>query len=103
MKNIKTILLSVLLLFLTAIPVFAAGDISIKKDNGIYHIILKGESVKKRIKFVSSEDLITNREAHLKSKSTLTVNAGFFDPKNAQTTSYIVTELHQLIQCLIKR
>ena len=92
MKNIKTILLSVLLLFLTAIPVFAAGDISIKKDNGIYHIILKGESVKKRIKFVSSEDLITDREAHLKSKSTLTVNAGFFDPKNAQTTSYIVTD-----------
>lgn len=92
MKNLKTILLSIIFLFLTTFPVFAVGDISIKNENGIYHIILKGESVKKRIKFVSSEDLITNREAHIKSKSTLTVNAGYFDPKNGQTTSYIVTD-----------
>ena len=62
------------------------------KDNGIYHIILKGEKIKKRIKFVASEDLITNREAHIKGNATLTVNAGFFDPKNGKTISYIVTD-----------
>lgn len=72
-------------------PVFA-GDISVKKDDGIYHIILKGEKIKKKIKFVVSEDLITNREAHVKGKSTLTVNAGFFDPKNGKTISYVVTD-----------
>jgi hypothetical protein len=65
-------------------PVFA-GDISVKKDNGIYHIVLKGEKIKKKIRFVVSEDLVTNREAHVKGKSTLTVNAGFFDPKNGKT------------------
>lgn len=69
-----------------------AGDISIKKDNGIYHVVLKGEKIKKKIKFVSSEDLITNREAHIKANATLTVNAGFFDPKNGKTISYIVTD-----------
>lgn len=73
-------------------PVFAAGDILIDHENGIYHIILKGEKVKKRIKFVASEDLVTNREAHVKSKAELTVNAGFFDPKNGKTISYVVTD-----------
>lgn len=69
-----------------------AGDINIDKENGIYHIVLKGEKIKKKIKFISSEDLITNREAHQKAGSTLTVNAGFFDPKNGKTISYIVTD-----------
>lgn len=75
-----------------AIQPSLANDISINYDNGIYHIILKGEKIKKKIKFISSEDLITNREAHQKSKAQLTVNAGFFDPKNSKTISYIVTD-----------
>jgi len=91
MKIIK-ILLTIIIMSVFCTPVNAAGDISIKKENGIYHVILKGEKIKKRIKFVSSEDLITNREAHIKSNATLTVNAGFFDPKNGKTISYIVTD-----------
>lgn len=91
MKILKLFLCIVFMFFFTA-PVLAVGDICIDKDNGIYHIILKGEKIKKRIKFVSSEDLITNREAHLKGKATLTVNAGFFDPKNGKTISYIITD-----------
>jgi exopolysaccharide biosynthesis protein len=69
-----------------------AKEISVKKDNGIYHIVLKGEKVKKRIKFVVSEDLISNREAHIKGQAELTVNAGFFDPKNGKTISYVVMD-----------
>jgi len=69
-----------------------ANDISVNYNNGIYHIVLKGEKIKKKIKFVSSDDLITNKEAHLRSKAELTVNAGFFDPNNSQTISYIVTD-----------
>ncbi|MCM1338499.1 MAG: phosphodiester glycosidase family protein [Muribaculaceae bacterium] len=87
----KKIFLSFLAALLFVTPAFA-GDISIDKNNRIYHITLKGESVKKKIKFIASEDLITNREAHLKSKATLTVNAGFFDPKNGKTISYVVTD-----------
>ena len=71
---------------------YAVGDIDIDHQDGIYHITLKGEKIKKKIKFVASEDLKTNREAHLASKATLTVNAGFFDPKNGKTISYIVTD-----------
>jgi len=74
------------------LPANAVGDISIDKDNGVYHIILKGEKIKKKIKFVVSEDLITNKEAHIKGRATLTVNAGFFDPKSGKTISYIVTD-----------
>lgn len=85
-------LLSIFILtVLTISPVFAS-DINIDKNNGIYHIILKGEKVKKKIKFITSEDLITNREAHVKSRGVLTVNAGFFDPKNGKTISYVVTD-----------
>lgn len=71
---------------------YAADPIDISCDNGIYHIILKGEKIKKKIKFVSHESLITNREAHKKSGAVLTVNAGFFDPNNQKTISYIVAD-----------
>ncbi len=83
--------LLILIIFLFCMPSYANG-ISLSYDNGIYHIVLKGERIKKKIKFVASEELITNREAHQKSRATLTVNAGFFDPKNSETISYIVTD-----------
>ena len=35
---------------------------------------------------------MTNREAHTRAKATLTINAGFFDPKNSKTISYVVTD-----------
>ncbi len=89
MKFLK-ILLLVIFIF-TSAPAFA-NNIAIDHENGIYHIILKGEKIKKKIKFVVSDDLITNREAHNNAKSKLTINAGFFDPKNSQTISYIVTD-----------
>lgn len=91
MKLLK-LFVSFIILSLVSAPAFAVGEISIDKDNGVYHIILKGEKIKKKIKFVASEDLITNREAHIKGNATLTVNAGFFDPKNGKTISYIVTD-----------
>lgn len=88
----KKLFLTLFLLILFAVPANAVGDISINHNNGIYHIILKGEKIKKKIKFVTSEDLKTNREAHITSRATLTVNAGFFDPKNGKTISYVVTD-----------
>lgn len=92
MKILKKILFIAFLLITCINPVLAIGDISVSQDNGIYHIVLKGERIKKKIKFVVSEDLITNREAHIKGRSALTINAGFFDPKNSKTISYIVTD-----------
>ena len=66
--------------------------IQINYNDGIYHIILDGKKVEKKIQFVASDSLITNKEAHKKSGSLLTVNAGFFDPKNQKTISYIVND-----------
>lgn len=91
MKFLK-IIFSVILFSLIFCSQAYAGDISVKKSDGIYHIVLKGEKIKKKIKFVLSNDLITNREAHIKGKSKLTINTGFFDPKNGKTISYIVTD-----------
>lgn len=85
--------LILLLLLLVAInPAQAKQNIDIDYDNGIYHIVLSGEKIKKRIKFVASENLITNREAHKSSNSILTINTGFFDPETGKTMSYIVTD-----------
>lgn len=92
MKFLKIFLCLIIYSIFTMAPALAVGEISIDKDNGIYHIVLKGEKIKKKIKFVVSEDLVTNREAHVKGRATLTVNAGFFDPKNGKTISYVVTD-----------
>ncbi len=91
MKNLKYFWIFLTITLLT-LPSIAFGDISVSQNEGVYHVILKGEKVKKRIKFVASEDLKTNREMHNLSKAILTVNAGFFDPKNGKTISYIVTD-----------
>lgn len=69
-----------------------ASPVSIKEDNGIYHITLSGNAVKKRIDFIATDSLMTNKEVHDASKSLLTINTGFFDPKNGKTISYIVTD-----------
>ena len=46
----KKYLLLLMSLFITAGSAFAAPPIDISYDDGIYHIILKGEKIKKQIK-----------------------------------------------------
>lgn len=84
--------LLLILSFLLTINSVQAKPINITYNDGIYHIILTGEKIKKKIKFVASESLISNAEAHRISRSKLTINTGFFDPKNGKTISYIVTD-----------
>jgi len=69
-----------------------AAPIDVNYDNGIYHIILSGDKIKKQIQFISSPTLITNKEAHNNAASLLTINTGFFDPKNQKTVSYIIND-----------
>lgn len=89
----KKILL-IVLCFITLVSTAWAfcEPIQINYEDGAYHIVLDGNKFAKKIKFVSSEKLITNKEAHLSSGSTLTINAGFFDPNNQKTISYIVMD-----------
>ncbi len=86
----KKILLILLCFFITSCSSQAAIDINY--DDGIYHIVLNGEKIKKKVRFVTSEGLITNKEAHQRTGAKLTVNAGYFDPNNAKSMSYIVSD-----------
>lgn len=86
----KKIVFLLLCLLTVNIPCFAGIEINF--DDGIYHIALTGEKIKKKIKFVSTEGLITNKEAHQRTGARLTVNAGYFDPNNEKSMSYIVTD-----------
>lgn len=85
----KKLLLVLVLVFTQAC---ANAGINIEYNDGIYHIALTGEKIKKKISFVSSEGLITNKEAHQRTGAKLTVNAGYFDPNNEKSISYIVTD-----------
>jgi len=92
----RFLILTCLFFTILASSVLAFGDfnepIQINYNDGIYHIVLDAKKVEKKLQFVSSDNLITNKEAHTKSGALLTVNAGFFDPKNQKTISYIVTD-----------
>ncbi len=86
----KKLLTFLFLIFLSGASY--AAPIDVKYDDGIYHIVLSGDKIKKQIEFISSPTLITNKEAHNKSNSLLTINAGFFDPQTQKSMSYIVND-----------
>ena len=79
------------ILILLSINTVQAKDIDISYNDGIYHITLQGNKIKKKIKFIAIESLMSNAEVHKASRSKLTINTGFFDPQNGKTISYIVT------------
>ena len=97
----KKLLLWLFMLFFTTCG--ANAGINIDYSDGIYHISLTGERIKKRISFVSSEGLITNKEAHQRTKSKLTINAGYFDPNNEKSISYVVTDRNTVEDPLINQ
>ncbi|MBO6272353.1 phosphodiester glycosidase family protein [bacterium] len=84
----KKLLLMALLMIFTTLSV-TAREITFDFADGIYHIIIPHG---KKIEFVSSQKLVTNAEIHKLFKATLTVNAGFFDPKNQKTISFIYND-----------
>lgn len=88
MKKFLTLLFG--LIFTVNCSFAAASNIDIEHKNGIYHIVLKGEKIKKKIKAHAVNGLKTNKEVHRESGATLTVNGGYFDPKNEKTISYVV-------------
>lgn len=83
-------------IFITLLALLSFGSvqagIDVEYNDGIYHAILSGDKIKKKMQFVSSPNLITNREAHNNGDSLFTINAGFFDPKSQKTISYIVND-----------
>ncbi len=90
----KKLIVFLTLFILMGGAVYSAEPIDVTFDDGIYHIILKGEKVKKKIKMYASPSLVTNEEVHKQSGAILTVNAGFFDPDNGKTISYVTMGSH---------
>lgn len=88
----SSLILAIILAGFSHVVSAFCNPIKVENENGIYHITLDGKTLAKKIKFISSDGLITNKEAHLKYHSLLTINAGFFDPNNQKTISYIVTD-----------
>ena len=87
--KIKIFILFVFMCFLFS----PANAMQISENDGIYHIILKSNNkTLKKLKCISAQDLMTNREIHKKSKAVLTINGGFFDPVNKKTVSYVYTD-----------
>ena len=92
MKNL--FILFLLLVF--AYPVSAA-PIKVDNHDGIYHVVLTGDKIKKQLQFISSSALKTNKDMHNTMDSILTFNTGFFDPKNQKSISYVYTD-YQMVE-----
>lgn len=84
----KKILILLTLIIFSGLNCFAS-NIRYDYKDGIYHIIIPKD---KKIEFVSKERLTTNADVHKEYKATLTVNAGFFDPKNQKTISFVYND-----------
>lgn len=70
-----------------------AHAVDIRENDGIYHVKLKlNRKTAKKLKFISVDDLMTNKEVHERADAVLTINGGFFDPKNKKTVSYVYTD-----------
>lgn len=91
-KNLLLTCLFFVVLALASKAFAFCEPINIKYENGIYHIVLDGKKVENKIQFVSCEKLRTNKDVHDSSGAVLTINAGFFDPRNQKTISYVVTD-----------
>ena len=88
----KRFLLSLLCSLLLCGCSIAAPKVEVSSSDGIFHIVIPQEKAKKKVKIYASSSLQTNEEIHKLSGAELTVNAGFFDPSNGKTISYVVTE-----------
>lgn len=82
---IKKFLVACALFLIGLVPAFA-NDIKCEFKDGIYHIVIPEDT---NIEFVSCERLKTNRQVFNELNPKLVVNAGFFDPKNEKTISFV--------------
>lgn len=89
MKKIQTVfILSVCLILMLGCQ---DREITVKEyETGLFVVKLNTKFLGNRIEPFVTEGLATNRLIFEESGAQLAVNAGFFDPKNTKTTSYII-------------
>ncbi|MBQ2645568.1 hypothetical protein IJG14_08375, partial [bacterium] len=64
-------------------------DITVTNNNGLYIFKIDTKRLKGDIKPYYVTNLTTNEEVYNETGARLVINAGFFDPKNHQTVSYV--------------
>ena len=77
--------------------VYTEPDISVVNVNGIYTIKIDTKALKGELKPYYVRNLTTNRDVYDETNARLVVNAGFFDPKNHQTVSYLTLDGKQIL------
>lgn len=87
----KFILIFMLMLF-SQLMCISAEKYTIEFNSGVYHITIPYSPHSNHIKFLLSENLVTNQTFHKHSGAEFTINTGFFDPKNEKTISFIFTD-----------
>jgi len=96
MKNIKIYLLSLIIvggLFISGAKIESSNEKKIdfySPAKGIYVVDVNTKTCKNCITPYVSDSLETVERVAEKTNSVAAINAGFFDPKNAKTTSYVI-------------
>lgn len=67
-------------------------DIEVSENDGMYIIKLNTKKIGNRFKPYYVTNLKTSREVFDETNARLVINAGFFDPKNHQTVSYLTLD-----------
>lgn len=96
MKKIKAILflfcvVSIFCAFKYVPPCTSCKNIEVSSDKGIYIFRIPAAGNYKLSPYVV-EKLVYNEDVFKKTRAELVVNAGYFDAKNQQTTSYVVVD-----------
>ncbi len=65
-------------------------DITFQENEGLYIIKIDTKNLKGELKPYYVNTLTTNEDVYKETGARFVVNAGFFDPKNQQTVSYVV-------------
>ncbi|MCR5262006.1 MAG: phosphodiester glycosidase family protein [Candidatus Gastranaerophilales bacterium] len=72
-------------------------DITVSETDGLYTIKLDTKLLKGEFKPYVVTNLKTNEEVFEETGARLVINAGFFDPKNHQTVSYVTIDGQQIL------
>ncbi len=72
-------------------------DITMEEKDGIYIIKINTSTLKGELKPYYVVNLTTNYDVYKQTEARLVVNAGFFDPKNEQTVSYLTLDGKQIL------
>ena len=88
----KKIILIFMLMIFSQLMCISAEKYTIEFNSGVYHITIPYSPHSNHIKFLLSENLVTNQTFHKHSGAEFTINTGFFDPKNEKTISFIFTD-----------